>query len=142
MTFGGAFQQDAFQNNAFQIGLDAGGGWIDYRRKEPKAKRLEDQYNEIFPEIENSASAAELVSAVDPYVVAETGDEVSRRQQARYVVDKAPAASRIDFLGLWHNELARTKLEFVLQKLKAEIAFFRQKRREEEEIVMLILMGA
>lgn len=160
-----AFQPSAFQNNAFQIDGtpvtpttgsggepgDKGDQWRKYLlyKKEKRKKKFFKRYaktatSEVKETIKRYQVLASelsedqkniLVSAVDPFVIAENQAEIDRRRQAMYAFDKPPPAFRIDFESMLNNSFAKKRFDTLIEKLEKLIL---EQREQDDELLFII----
>lgn len=146
-----AFQPTAFQNNAFQIdGVnpspdthDGADGYYRryheerYLKNQEELAKLRGRYEDV-----QSIDDGILLSAVEPFVDPLNEEEMERRYEAKYIIDKAPDAERIDFLSLLENQLAMTRLQYAIEMLIQKQEIITRMRRDEEDFFMLACLIA
>lgn len=139
-----AFQPSAFQNNAFQIDVSDSGhlGSLSFGgRHHRKRERAIKGYISVYEIVANRELAAKdhniLISALDPFIKAQTTQEQQRRDGAQYALESLPEVDRIDFPSLYRNQLAREKFESELKRISDIIEVFIA-RDELEEFILLL----
>lgn len=147
-----AFQPTAFQNNAFQIdGVnpitpdthDGADGYYQRYHEERYLKNQEElaKLRNLYEEVQFYDDGV-LLSAVEPFIDPQNEQEMDRRYEAKYIVDVAPDADRIDFLSLLENQLAMTRLQYAIELLIHKQEIITKMRRQEEEFFMLACLVA
>ena len=134
-----AFQSDAFQNNAFQIDVitptsvnnDSGSGRRRGARQARKYLELVEEYKQFYRDIPTDIEK-KIISAVNPFVLPETTQEIARHNSAAFLFDNAPPAERINFELLNQNSISLDRFKRALQEVRI--------RQEEEEIALIMLL--
>lgn len=136
-----AFQRNAFQNNAFQIDFNSGDGGGGGAHGSGRKKRgltskdvsdLLEEYKKAFESDVSKETKHKIISAVNPFIIPETEDEIARNNRAQFLFDDLPPPKRIDFNLLQQNSI-------YLERLTNSIRAIRE-AQEEEALIMLITM--
>jgi hypothetical protein len=147
MTLGPkAFQQNAFQNDAFQIGsglakakkkivLEKGKTYLN-----SELRNLKRVYSDVVAEAKSSGAEKEIerfLPTVAPYTK-------KKKKSPRKEIKSAPSVKNIDFFALYLNQVAKSSLLEAAERIRAKIDLLQKRRRqrqEEETILMLIAMA-
>lgn len=136
-----AFQPDAFQNNAFQIDVVDGGAGSSSTSSSGKRKRrltqsdisdLLDEYRRALEEKLEPKIEKAIISAINPFVMPQTREEIARHNRASFLFDTPPEAERINFQLLQQNQISLGRLRAALEEIRL--------LQEEEELAVLLLL--
>ena len=124
-----AFQPNAFQNNAFQIGLFGhDGGYVLLTESDlHKVHGIKKKYDEVVELLPEKKEEPVLARAIQNY-----------REEPK---EALPLSSKINFEALYFNEVARNKLERVLNDKLSRIKKLHQEQ-DEEDLLLTFLMAA